>query len=92
MLKQSKDKQQLSLTELILLNRNIKLREDKSVLIARNINKIEGQITQSKFQISLLSERLNELREQYKRIVVTNYKNRDSEDQMLFIFSSDDFI
>ena len=90
-LDQTKKNRKESLGQLALLQKKLRLREAAINNINRQINYIQGNITQSRNEIIRLKKELDTLKVQYERSVVYAYKNRSNYDFLNFIFSASNF-
>lgn len=75
----------------IITKKKITAREELIQAINSEILALNKEIQQQHFTIDSLQNLLNQLRDQYQKMVVNAYKNRSSTDQMVFIFSAQDF-
>lgn len=90
-LSQTKKNRKESLGQLALLQKKLKLREAAISNINQQINVIQGNISQSRNEISHLKKELDTLKVQYEKSVVYAYKNRSNYDFLNFIFSAASF-
>lgn len=85
----SKEKSQLSLIEdfnykISVLSNLIKVTNQQANLLTREINSNQKNITS-------LRDDLNQLREDYAKMVVKSYKSRNQQSRIMFLLSSNDF-
>ena len=90
-LSQTKKNRKESLGQLALLQKKLKLREAAISNINQQINVIQGNINQSRSEITRLKKDLDTLKVQYEKSVVYAYKNRSNYDFLNFIFSAANF-
>ncbi|MBC7828031.1 MAG: peptidoglycan DD-metalloendopeptidase family protein [Chitinophagaceae bacterium] len=90
-LSQTKKNRKESLGQLALLQKKLRLREAAISNINQQINFIQGNISQSRNEISKLKKELDTLKIQYEKSVVYAYKNRSNYDFLNFIFSAANF-
>jgi murein hydrolase activator len=94
-LKQQLDKasgaKKKSLAQLNQIQSKLRLRQQQIGIINKQINYIEGDISQSSREITKLKKELDTLRYQYEKSVVYSYKNRSNYDFLNFIFSATTF-
>jgi murein hydrolase activator len=90
-LDQTKKNKKESLSQLLLLQRKLKLREAAIGNINDQINSIQGTINVSRNEIGRLTKELDTLKVQYEKSVVYAYKNRNNYDFLNFIFSAANF-
>ena len=77
--------------QIIISQKKIGAREELIQSISNQVGVLDQQIVYQKTVIDSLSYQLNTLRDQYKKMVVHAYKNRNATDKLIFIFSSNDF-
>lgn len=77
--------------QIIISQKKIGAREELIQSIALEVSILEQQILHQKALIDSLNSQLNSLRDQYKKMVIHAYKNRNATDKLIFIFSSNDF-
>ncbi|MDY0161115.1 MAG: peptidoglycan DD-metalloendopeptidase family protein [Bacteroidales bacterium] len=80
-----------SVNNLNLINTKISARQELINAISSEISLIETTIKDNEMVISMLEEDLIALRNEYAKMIVLAYKNRNSYDRLMFILSSDDF-
>ena len=89
LLDKSKRETQLSLEEVRLIDRQLEYRE----LLLRNIdNQIrssELRITQKEGRINELNDEIDQLKEQYKKLLIYAYKKRNKYGDLMYIFSAE---
>jgi septal ring factor EnvC (AmiA/AmiB activator) len=91
MLDETTNNKEISLNQLITLNKKISVREEIIVTINREIELLEGQISAGNDSIGAMQTRLDELKREYARMVYDAYKNESSYNKLMFIFAADDF-
>jgi septal ring factor EnvC (AmiA/AmiB activator) len=77
--------------EIIITKKKIGAREELINSINYEIILINKEIKEENQRIDSLKAQLEVLRDQYKKMVVYAYKNRNATNQLVFIFSSNDF-
>lgn len=77
--------------EIIITKKKIGAREELIDVINYEILEINKEIKAENERIDSLKAQLEVLREQYKKMVVYAYKNRNATNQLIFVFSSSDF-
>lgn len=91
LLEKTQSSAESSFNELKLLNNQITYREQ----LVRNFdNQIRGadlKIKEKQNQIEELSAEMKTLKEQYKKLLIYAYKNRNKYGKMMYIFSSDSY-
>ena len=86
----SKDKQ-TSINQVSLLQTQINQRESLIKTYQNQINAINKDIQNNKAEIALLEKDLALYRQEYANLIVINYRNSGKANNLLFIFSSEDF-
>lgn len=86
----SKDKQ-TSINQVSLLQTQINQRESLIKTYQNQINAINKDIQNNKAEIALLEKDLVLYRQEYANLIVINYRNSGKANNLLFIFSSEDF-
>ncbi len=85
-----KNKKQ-SISQLALVQRKIKAREELVSNINKELHKIDDDIYLNSLDIYRYKKELDTLKERYAKNLVFAYKNRSSYDYLNFIFSADNF-
>lgn len=78
--------------ELGLLNKKIRLREDLIGSIKKEVRLYNRQIERNREQIAELESELRELKTRYADLVRLAHRSNRSQDRLMFIFASEDFI
>lgn len=91
LLKETTRNRQLSLSQLVLLNKKISSREELIYTIRREIKALDKQIEENRSLIKSMEEDLKRLKDEYAQMVFFAYKNKNAYDRLMFIFSSKDF-
>lgn len=86
----SKDKE-TSINQVNLLQTQISQRENLIKTYQSQINAINKDIQNNKDQISALEKNLELYRKEYSNLLLINYRNKGKVNNLLFIFSSEDF-
>lgn len=86
----SKDKE-TSINQVNLLKTQISQRERLIKTYQAQIEAINKNIKSNKNEIAILEKDLEIYRKEYANLIVINYRNRGKANNLLFIFSSDDF-
>jgi murein hydrolase activator len=90
LLSETKKNKQISLNQLIILNNKINQRENLIDNISTEIQGIDGMILTNSKETSKLSEQLKQLKEDYAKMIVFAYKNRNAFARLMFLFASTD--
>lgn len=77
--------------QLLILNKKIGVRKELIFAIDNEVLHIDKEIENQKIFIDTLQSKLYQLRNQYTKMVQFAYKNRNSTNKLIFIFSADDF-
>ncbi|MCF8296030.1 MAG: peptidoglycan DD-metalloendopeptidase family protein [Saprospiraceae bacterium] len=80
-----------SLAQSTLLSSLISSREDYIRAINSEIYYLNNQIIETQKQIEKLTQELKALKDEYAKMIYFSYKNRNSYDRLMFIFTADDF-
>lgn len=91
LLQQTKKTQQITQTELVILNKKISYREELISTITAGIRSLEKQIQENYQIIQNIENDLEQLKSEYAQMIYYAYKNRNSYDRLMFIFSSESF-
>ncbi len=91
LLGETRNNKRKSEIQLLILNKKIGARQDLISAIGNEVFHINKEITDQNNQIDTLKSKLLELRHQYTKLVQFAYKNRNSTNKLIFIFSSEDF-
>ncbi|MCB0395233.1 MAG: peptidoglycan DD-metalloendopeptidase family protein [Flavobacteriales bacterium] len=91
LLQKTKETKDISLIQLVILEKKINSRKQLVVLIRREVRMLDDEIIETAAVIESLQNDLVNLKEEYAGIIRNAYKNRSHYDRMLFIFSSNDF-
>ena len=89
LLSDTRNNQRVSQTELILLNKQISLQEQKISNLGYQISSLDGQIAEKLSIIEAAEADLENLKGEYARMIGNAWKNKSSNDKMLFIFASE---
>lgn len=89
--RETKKTKTTSLNDLIMLNKKIELREANIRILNKEINILNKQISAKVDSIKKLETDLQSLKNQYAQMLVYAYKNRNSYNRLMFIFSSNSF-
>ncbi len=91
MLNQTTSNKEISLTQLITLNKKISVREEIISTINRELELLQSQISKGNDSIDVMQTRLDDLKKEYARMIYDAYKNENAYSKLMFIFSSRDF-
>ncbi|MCX7954510.1 MAG: peptidoglycan DD-metalloendopeptidase family protein [Bacteroidales bacterium] len=91
LINQTKQKQKLSLNQLIILKKQINARERLIEALDKEINVINKKIENLNIRIQILEKNLSQLKKAYKEMIIFAYKTKTLYDKIYYIFSDDDF-
>ncbi len=91
LLDETKKSKQVSLNQLVLLNKQISKRQELIAAINGEINNLDHQIEETNDTINHLTSTIKKLKEEYARMIYYASKNRNAYSRLMFIFSADDF-
>ena len=80
-----------SLLQLAILNNKIQSQEELISTLGGEINVLVSQIGSTKSDIGIKERQLKKLKDDYAAMVCQAYKNRNSYDRLIFLFSANDF-
>lgn len=86
----SKDKE-VTLNQVALMQTQINQRENLIKTYQNQVNLINKEIQKNKKEITSLNKDLALYQKEYSNLLVINYRNKGKANNLLFIFSSDDF-
>ena len=81
----------LSLTQINLLNAQIKLREEKIGTINSEIKMLDNKISTNTSEVKNLQSNLSRLKKEYAKMILFAFRNQSSYSKMMFIFAAEDF-
>jgi septal ring factor EnvC (AmiA/AmiB activator) len=91
LLNETKKTQKTTLNQLVILNQQISSREKLIQNINSQIKTVDDQIVLNNEILAELNNDLKNLKDEYAKMIFYAYKNRNSYDKLMFIFSSKDF-
>jgi murein hydrolase activator len=91
LLEQTQKNKQSSLNKLVILSKQIDKRQSLIETITSEVDQIQSQVDQQSQQIGKLSGEIKKMKEEYARMIYYAYKNLNSYNRLLFIFSAQDF-
>jgi len=80
-----------SLNQLVALRKRIRVREELINVITAEVNSLDNQIDENNSDINSLGSKLSRLRQEYAATIRYAYRNRNSNELLMFLFSSSDF-
>lgn len=91
LLQQTEKTKSAGLNKLLIIKKRISLREKLINEISQQIDMLDHEIDQNVNKISSLEKELNQLKEEYAKMIYFAYKNRSNYDRLMFILASEDF-
>jgi len=91
LLEETHKTKQNSLNKVILLNKQIEKRQQLITTISGEVDQIDGQMEVQQKHITSLAGELKKMKNEYARMIYYAYKNLNSYNRLLFIFSAEDF-
>ncbi len=91
LLQATRKSREASLNELAILKNKVSKREELIAAMNREIYFIDLQVGKNGDSIRILQEELDELKEEYAKMIYFAYKNRNLYNRIMFIFASEDF-
>jgi septal ring factor EnvC (AmiA/AmiB activator) len=90
-LEATQNNKKLNLKQLSLLKAQISIRTSKIETINSEMHLLDNQIQESNNTVHTLQGKLDLLKKQYAAMILFAYHNRSSYNQLMFVFSSDNF-
>jgi len=91
LLEETKKNKNVSLNQLITLNKKISMREELISTITNQLGMLETQIVIINQVAAGLEQDLQKLKKEYAQMVVYAYRNQSAYNRLMFIFASKDF-
>ena len=91
LLNETKKTRQLSVNQVIILNNQIKKREELISTIGTEVEDIHGQINQNQVSVERLKSELQKLKAEYAGMINRAYRNHDAYNRLMFLFAARDF-
>lgn len=91
LLKQNAKNKTATKSQLEALAKKLKARQQLINTINSQLNQLSGAITETSNQIADLQQRMEVLKTEYAAMIKYAYKNQNSYQRMMFVFSSEDF-
>jgi len=91
LIKTARNSQQITIAELGIINHQIAYREELEANLNYQMRKLDEHLDGRKKQILSLENNLKELKEEYAKMLQYAYKNRNTEYQLIYIFSAESY-
>lgn len=91
MIKEAEKDQKNTSAQVRILNQQIAMRKELLDRIDEEITGLDNEIVQKDQEIGHLQMQTDAMKQEYAKMIYNAYKHRDSYDQMMFIFASDNF-
>ena len=91
LIKETQKNKNVSVTQLNLLNQQIRKQEKLINKMQQEIQLVEQSINEKQLNINRKQKELDDLKEEYALLIVNSRKNLNTYDRMMFIFASKDF-
>lgn len=91
LLKEVQRNERSSLSQLRLINNKIQQRNNIISTINNEIEVYQEFVDNNSMVIELLSSDIEKLKEEYAKLIVSAYRNRNTSDKILFLLSAEDF-
>ena len=86
MLSETTNNKEISLTQLITLNKKISVREEIISTINREVELLQSQISKGNDSIDVMQTRLDDLKKEYARMIYDAYKNENAYSKLMLFF------
>lgn len=91
LLNEVKKNKNRSMIQLAILNNKLAKQQQLIATIGKELDMIEGTISETQQNIHQKETELQILKNDYAKIIFASYKNRDSYSRLMFLFASQDF-
>lgn len=91
LISETENSKKKSLNQLRLLNTKIEMRQELISTIVKEVKLLDKQINQTNSVVGSLEKDLKKLKAEYAQMVYFAWKNQNSYNKLMFIFSSKDF-
>ena len=90
LIKETRKNKQVTLNELKLINNRVNQRNELIATLKKEINYLNTQIDVNNLTVRKLNKELEELKQEYARIVYFAYKHQTAYNKLIYLFSSED--
>jgi len=91
LLNQTKKQSKNSLSKLMMINKKINNRNEIISTMSQEIAILEHRVNNTNKNIKSLEDKLNDIKDEYAKLVFYAYKNRNSFRRLMFILAADNF-
>jgi len=91
MLNETTNNKEISLNQLITLNKKISVRQEIIETISNELDLLQAQINDGNDSIGTMEVHLGDLKKEYAHMICDEYRNESAYSKLMFIFASDDF-
>lgn len=91
LLKKNTQQKKLTVSQLAIISQKIDLRQSLIYQLENDLDNINRKILENQIIIESLKGDLEQIKEEYSKLIYYAYKNRSSYDRLMFVFSSKDF-
>ena len=90
LLSATRKSQNSTLSELRIINKQISYKEELLINLQNQVSSINNQIKANRKEVASLTESMVRLRKEFKEMVRFAYKNRKKENNVMYLFASED--
>ncbi len=91
LLSQTKQQKKQTYNKLVLINRQIELRQELIEELKKELTQIDNKISENEWIINSLEEDLKTIREQYARLIYFAWKNSSPYEQIMYVLAANSF-
>ena len=91
LLKQIEEDSRNTQSRMKIASQKIEQREELISVLREELGLIDGKIEQNQDLISAFEKDINQLKDEYARMITQAYKTRNNADKVMYIFASEDF-
>jgi len=91
LLSQTKQQKKQTYNKLVLINRQIELRQELIEELKKELTQIDDKISENEWIINSLEEDLKTIREQYARLIYFAWKNSSPYEQIMYVLAANSF-
>lgn len=90
LLEETKKSKKISSTEVVIIGKKIKQREELISTIKREIRVLKEQIDENSALIESMEQDLKKLKDEYAKMIFQAYRTRSTYNKLMFVFASED--